>query len=191
MVQHIHGPPRGGGAQQGVAEEPDDALAVHPCAGPWQCQLWPGHRRCRGCKPDQKGRDCSVLKLQACAGADFRYSFARTDSPSRVALVSGAGHCGPSFSRRRASAVCMAAMCSSSSLSLSHATPAMQIMYIGGIWGFSTQVQMWLNHADPTKSDAVSHSPACTAPGLKRVQAGLARWECQPRGCSGHAKRLM
>ena len=49
----------------------------------------------------------------------------------------------------------MAAMCSSSSLSLSHATPAMQIMYIGGIWGFSTQVQMWLNHADPTKSDAV------------------------------------
>ena len=28
-------------------------------------------------------------------------------------------------------------------------------MYVGGIWGFHTHVEMWLNHADPTKSDAI------------------------------------
>ena len=31
----------------------------------------------------------------------------------------------------------------------------LQIMYIGGIWGFHTHVEMWLDHADPTKSDAI------------------------------------
>ncbi len=30
-----------------------------------------------------------------------------------------------------------------------------QLMYVGGIWGFHTHIEMWLDHADPTKSDAI------------------------------------
>ncbi len=28
-------------------------------------------------------------------------------------------------------------------------------MYVGGIWGFHTHIEMWLNHDDPTQSDAI------------------------------------
>ena len=52
---------------------------------------------------------------------------------------------------------------------------ALQILYIGGIWGFHTHIEMWLNHDDPSKSDAILYfanlslaipagmpAPACT-----------------------------
>lgn len=30
-----------------------------------------------------------------------------------------------------------------------------QILYTGGIWGFLTHIEYWLNDSDPSKSDAV------------------------------------
>ena len=30
-----------------------------------------------------------------------------------------------------------------------------QLLYTGGIWGFLTHIEYWLNEADPSKSDAV------------------------------------
>jgi len=43
----------------------------------------------------------------------------------------------------------------------------MQILYTGGIWGFYTHIEMWLNHNDLSKSDAILYftnlSPAIPA----------------------------
>ena len=155
MVQHIHSAPRGGRAQQGVAEEPDDALAEHPCAGPWQCQLWPGHRRCRGCKHHKKGEERSVLKLQSMCRIIIVSILCEWTLPLVMLLFQKQGFVDlhPVYAEQ---VQCAWQACAAlGGMSSGHAAPAMQIMYIGGIWGFSTQVQMWLNHAEPTKSDAV------------------------------------